>query len=62
MRLVDRLGELPRSPVTIELDDIQATVLRYRPEPYYGTHVMLHVDSEVPWRGMPGRGVTVSPR
>ena len=44
MPLVDRLGELPRSPVTIELDDIQATVLRYRPEPYYGTHVMLHVD------------------
>jgi deferrochelatase/peroxidase EfeB len=44
MQLVDRLGELPRSPVTIELDDIQATVLRYRPEPYYGTHVMLHVD------------------
>ena len=45
MKLVDRLGgELPRSPVTIELDDIQATVLRYRPEPYYGTHVMLHVD------------------
>jgi Dyp-type peroxidase family len=28
----------------IELDDIQATVLRYRPEPYYGTHVMLYVD------------------
>lgn len=30
--------------MTVELDDIQATVLRYRPEPYYGTHVMLHVD------------------
>ena len=30
--------------VTVDLDDIQATVLRYRPEPYYGTHVMLHVD------------------
>ena len=45
MQLVDRLGgELPRGPVTVELDDIQATVLRYRPEPYYGTHVMLHVD------------------
>ena len=44
MQLVDRLGELPRSPVTIELDDIQATVLRYRPEPYYGTHIMLYVD------------------
>jgi hypothetical protein len=36
MQLVDRLGgELPRSSVTVELDDIQATVLRYRPEPYY---------------------------
>src|SRR5262245_28341515 len=45
MPLSDRLGGgLPRSPVTLELDDIQATVLRYRPEPYYGTHVMLHVD------------------
>ena len=44
MQLVDRLGELPLSPVTIDLDDIQATVLRYRPEPYYGTHVMLHVE------------------
>ena len=44
MQLVDRLGELPRSPVTLELDDIQATVLRYRPEPYYGTHVMLRVE------------------
>ena len=28
----------------MELDDIQATVLRYRPEPYYGTHVTLHVE------------------
>jgi len=44
MTLIDRLGAaLPRAPVTVELDDIQATVLRYRPEPYYGTHVMLHV-------------------
>ncbi|GAA1133331.1 hypothetical protein GCM10009630_34370 [Kribbella jejuensis] len=33
-----------RRAVTVELEDIQATVLRYRPEPYYGTHVMLHVD------------------
>jgi len=45
MTLIDRLGaDLPHTPVTVELDDIQATVLRYRPEPYYGTHVMLHVD------------------
>jgi len=45
MQLVDRLGgELQESPVVLELDDIQATVLRYRPEPYYGTHLMLHVE------------------
>jgi Dyp-type peroxidase family len=41
MALIDRV--LPLGPVTVELDDIQATVLRYRPEPYYGTHVMLQV-------------------
>jgi Dyp-type peroxidase family len=29
---------------TLDLDDIQATVLRQRPEPYYGTHIMLRVD------------------
>lgn len=45
MTLTDRVGgTLPRGPVTLELNDIQATVLRYRPEPYYGTHVLLHVD------------------
>jgi Dyp-type peroxidase family len=45
MTLTDRLGgSVPRAPVTVELDEIQATVLRYRPEPYYGTHVMLHID------------------
>jgi hypothetical protein len=39
MPLIDRLGGgLPRGPVMVELDDVQATVLRYRPEPYYGTH------------------------
>jgi deferrochelatase/peroxidase EfeB len=27
----------------IELNDIQATVLRHRPEPYFGTHVFLHI-------------------
>lgn len=45
MALSDRLGgDLPRGPVTVELDDIQATVLRSRPEPYYGTHVLLHLE------------------
>ncbi len=29
---------------TLELPQIQATVLRYRPEPYYGTHLLLHID------------------
>ena len=44
MTLTSRLGSgLSRARVTVDLDDIQATVLRYRPEPYYGTHVMLHV-------------------
>jgi Dyp-type peroxidase family len=32
------------SAPALELDDIQATVLRYRPEPYYGTHVLMRVD------------------
>ncbi|HEY6729650.1 MAG TPA: hypothetical protein VI039_01360 [Solirubrobacterales bacterium] len=45
MSLSDRLdGNVPRGPVTVELEDVQATVLRYRPEPYYGSHVMLHVE------------------
>jgi Dyp-type peroxidase family len=45
MTLIDRVGgNLRRGLVTVELDDIQATVLRDRPEPYRGTHVMLHVD------------------
>ena len=29
---------------TLELHEIQATVLRQRPAPYYGTHVLLRVD------------------
>jgi Dyp-type peroxidase family len=46
MNLTDRLGShLARGQVSVELDDIQATVLRYRPEPYYGTHVTLHVEN-----------------
>jgi deferrochelatase/peroxidase EfeB len=30
--------------VTLDLHEIQATVLRYRPEPYYGTHIKMHID------------------
>jgi Dyp-type peroxidase family len=29
---------------TLDLHDIQATILRPRPAPYFGTHVLLHVD------------------
>jgi Dyp-type peroxidase family len=35
---------LPGLVVTLELDDIQATVLRPRPEPYFGTHFLLRID------------------
>src|SRR5712671_816649 len=37
-------GDIDRSPVTLELHEVQATVLRYRPEPYYGTHILLHIN------------------
>ena len=35
-------GLSPRG-ATLDLDDIQATVLRPRPAPYFGTHVLLQV-------------------
>jgi Dyp-type peroxidase family len=45
MSLEERIGGgLSRSEVILDLAEIQATVLRYRPEPYYGTHIMLRVD------------------
>ena len=40
---VHRGEELRRSPA-VDLHDIQATVLRYRPEPYFGTHFFLHIN------------------
>jgi len=33
-----------REHVTLALDDIQALILRSRPEPYVGIHAMLHID------------------
>src|SRR5215468_7994909 len=39
---VDR-NHSARAP-TLELHEIQATVLRPRPAPYFGTHVLLRVD------------------
>ena len=41
-----------RAEVTIELDDIQATVLRQRPAPYVGTHVLLRVDDPAAGRAL----------
>ncbi|MEU5319939.1 hypothetical protein AB0G67_24805 [Streptomyces sp. NPDC021056] len=32
-----------RRPPTLDLDDIQATLLRARPEPYFGTHAILEI-------------------
>src|SRR5260370_4968051 len=37
-------GEEPRHGPVVDLHDIQATVLRYRPEPYFGTHFFLHIN------------------
>src|SRR4029450_1567110 len=36
---------LATSASTLDLDEIQAIVLRPRPAPYYGTHVLLRVDN-----------------
>src|SRR5262245_4045201 len=35
---------VPTSAPTIDLHEIQATILRPRPAPYFGTHVLLRVD------------------
>jgi Dyp-type peroxidase family len=44
MTSTDQVADFSRADVTIALDDVQATVLRQRPAPYFGTHVLLRVD------------------
>src|SRR3989442_3495753 len=44
MSLRDRLGADRRNRNALDLYDIQATVLRHRPEPYFGTHLFLHIN------------------
>ncbi|MGV7211192.1 Dyp-type peroxidase [Oxalobacteraceae bacterium A2-2] len=46
MSIIDTIKHAlqPAAPA-LELDDIQATVLFNRPDPYYGTHAMLGVDT-----------------
>lgn len=42
--LADLKARFRREHVTLALDDIQAVILRARPEPYVGIHAMLHVE------------------
>ena len=45
MALLSRIKQrFSRDKVDLQLDDIQALILRNRPEPYCGVHAMLHVD------------------
>ena len=37
-------GNLSTQAPTLDLHEIQATVLRPRPAPYFGSHVLLRVD------------------
>ena len=42
--LNDLKARLTGETATLALDDIQALILRSRPEPYVGVHAMLHID------------------
>jgi Dyp-type peroxidase family len=44
MSLSDRRGADLRNRNALDLHDIQATILRHRPEPYFGTHLFLHIN------------------
>jgi Dyp-type peroxidase family len=43
MSLEDRVAEDLSNCIAVDLRDIQATILRHRPEPYFGTHIFLHI-------------------
>src|ERR1044071_1574192 len=38
------IGNLSSQKTPLDLHEIQATILRQRPAPYFGTHVLLRVD------------------
>ena len=40
----ESVGNLSAHAPTLDLHEIQATVLRQRPAPYFGTYVLLRVD------------------
>lgn len=48
------LRRLKRRP-TLDLDDIQATVLRARPEPYFGTHAIIEITDQAAGKELLGR-------
>jgi Dyp-type peroxidase family len=48
-------GRFRRDRTTLALDDIQALILRSRPEPYVGIHAMLHVVDAAGGRDLVGR-------
>jgi Dyp-type peroxidase family len=49
------VGNLSTHPPTLDLHEIQATVLRQRPAPYFGSHVLLRVDDAEAGRAFLGR-------
>ena len=56
MALLQKLKErFRRDSVSLELDDIQALILRSRPEPYVGIHAMMHIDEAPGGRALLGR-------
>ena len=46
---------------TLDLHEIQATVLRQRPAPYFGTHALLHVDDARAGRELGVEGLSERP-
>lgn len=56
MRIFDSLrSRFRRDRVSLQLDDIQALILRSRPEPYVGLHAMLHVEDAAGGRDLIAR-------
>ncbi|ARO16000.1 Dyp-type peroxidase family protein (plasmid) [Ketogulonicigenium robustum] len=55
MSLLDRIrARFDRNKVTLQLDEIQALILRARPEPYVGIHAMLHITDAAGGRALLG--------
>ncbi len=53
--LRDVRSRFRRERVELDLDDIQALILRSRPEPYVGLHAMIHVDEAAGGRDLVAR-------